>query len=352
MRVLFDGFWWVNGPVSNKQVMKEFVLAWEREFPNDELVLAVPRGDLTEIRRELPSRIDLVGTRLRPQGISAIVELPFIARRVHADVTVAHNFTPLFGRSAVFVHDLMFIDHPEWFTGRERAYFALMPATLGRATWVLTSSSSEADRISRLARKHPKVFPVGLGLSRGLAEATQRKPAGLEDLDGFLLSVGRLNARKNLGAAIEGAIASGVVGPRTPLLIVGEPGGKRAELPPVAREAVESGSVRFLGFIDDDELAWLYAGALVFLFLSLDEGFGMPTLEAAAFGAPVVASDIPVFREILGARAHYVDPHGIAAIAAAIGKAAAAAPVEPVDVDGLGYSWEQSARRIRTAIAG
>lgn len=350
MRILFDGFWWVSGPVSNKQVMREFILAWEREFPEDELVVAVPKTDIPAVREQIPERVRLVGTRLRPQGVSAIVELPFIAKRLKVDATLTHNFTPLFGRSAVFVHDLMFVEHPEWFTATERAYFALMPLTLGRAHWVLTSSRTEADRITKFTRRHPEVIAVGLGLSRGLSVAVPAKPAGLDDVQDLLLSVGRLNARKNLGTAIEAAIASGMATPTTPLVIVGEPGGRTAELPELATAAVTSGAVRFLGFIDDDELAWLYEHARVFLFLSLDEGFGMPTLEAAQFGSPVVASDIPVFREILGRRARYVPPQDVQAAAEAIRAAFSVGRVAPVDVGELGFSWELSARRIRAAL--
>lgn len=350
VHVLFDGFWWVNGPVSNKQVMREFILAWEREFPGDELTVAVPRRDVDAVRSELPARVNLVGTVLRPQGISAIAELPFIARRIGADATLAHNFTPLFGPAAVFVHDFMFVTNPEWFTLRERAYFALMPLTIRRARWVLTSSESEAGRIGRLAPGRPKVTPVGLGLSRSLSTATPTRPRGIDDVQHFLLSVGRLNARKNLGPAIEAAVASGCATPETPLLVVGEPEGKRATFGEAVTEAVASGAVRFLGFVDSGELAWLYANARVFLFLSLDEGFGMPTLEAAQFGAPVVASDTLVFREILGEHARYVTPDDRDGAARAIGAAWRGGRRQPVDAETLGYSWELSARRIREAL--
>jgi glycosyltransferase involved in cell wall biosynthesis len=312
----------------------------------------VPARDVDEARTQLPARMHIVPTHVRPQGVSAIIELPAIGRRLDVDVIVTHNFTPLFGKSAVFVHDLMFVAHPEWFTAKELAYFRLMPMSLPRATWVLTSSTAEAARITTLARKHPAVSAIGLGLSRGLSAATARRPDGAEGLTDFLLAVGRLNVRKNLGAAIDAAIASGVATPDAPLLIVGEPAGKSATLPDSAAAAVASGAVRFLGFIDDDELSWLYSHARVFLFLSLDEGFGMPTLEALQFGARVVASDIPAFREILGDRARYVDPHDVGEAARAIGEAFAEGPAEPVDVAELGYSWDLSASRFRSAITG
>jgi glycosyltransferase involved in cell wall biosynthesis len=348
MRVLFDGFWWVRGPVSNRQVLREFVLAWAQQHPGDELIVAVRHRDREAARADLPAAVTIVGTRLSPQGVSAIAELPFVARRVHADITITHNFTPAFGTSAVFVHDYMFLTSPEWFTLKERAYFSLMPLTARRARWLFTSSRSEADRISGLSGGR-EVIPIGLAVGSGLAHARPRKPTGLEGIDGrFLLCVGRLNARKNLATTIQAALASGRVTEPTPLLIVGEPQGRHAELPPDVAEAVRCGAVRFLGFIDDDELAWLYGNASALLFLTRDEGFGLPALEALHFGAPLVMSDLPVFRETVGERATFVDPMDVPAIAAAI--QALPPRIESLDTTTIGYSWDLSVRRMREAV--
>ena len=348
MRVLFDGFWWGRGPVSNRQVLREFILAWAKEYPEDDVIVAVRRRDRKVARAELPAAVAIAGTRLSPQGISAIAELPFVARRVRADVTITHNFTPAFGRAAVFVHDYLFLTAPEWFTRKERAYFVLMPLTARRARWLFTSSASEADRISRLSRGR-MVVPVGLAVGSGLTGASPCRPAGLEGLgDGFLLCVGRLNARKNLANTIGAALASGRVTDAAPLVIVGEPQGRDAVLSDDVAEAVRRGAVRFLGFIDDDELAWLYSNASALLFLTRDEGFGLPALEALHFGAPLVVSDLPVFREILGRRASFTDPEDVAAIAAAIREAPPRSA--PIDTTTLGYSWDESVRRMRGAI--
>lgn len=348
MRVLFDGFWWVRGPVSNRQVLREFIFAWVREFPDDELIVAVRRRDRAAARAELPATVTVVGTRLSPQGVSAIVELPFVAKRVMADFTITHNFTPAFGRAGVFVHDYMFLTSPEWFTRKERAYFALMPLTAKRARWLFTSSNSEAQRIRRLSNGRD-VIPVGLAVGSGLTEAIPRKPPGLDGMsDDFLLCVGRLNVRKNLATTIDAALTSGRVSSTAPLLIVGEPQGQTANLPRDVAEAVRRGSVRFLGFIDDDELAWLYRNASALLFLTRDEGFGLPALEAVHFGAPVVVSDLPVFREILGERATFANPVDTTAIARAIREVPRR--VEPVNTTVLGYSWEESVRKMRAAV--
>lgn len=351
-RVLFDGFWWAEGPVSNREVMKELILSWERCFPADQLIVAARSAHIDVVRADLPARVRLVGTRVPQHGLSAMFELPLVARRANADVTVTHNFAPVFGRSAVFVHDLIFVTHPEWFTMPERAYFSLMPLSLRRTRTILTSSGTEAERIGSVRHGRAPVVPVSLGLSRALERAEPSRPTDIDDVEDFLLAVGRINVRKNLGSAIEAAVRSGVATPVTPLLIVGESSGRRPELGPVVSAAVANGSVRFLGFIKNDELAWLYSKARVFIFLSLDEGFGMPTLEALHFGARSVVSDIPVFREILGERAVYVPPLDLQAAASGIREAFELGRPNPVPVNELGYSWDLSATRMRKALLG
>lgn len=355
MRILFDGYWWASGPYSNRQVLREFVFAWERDYPADDLYVAVQRDALEVARRELPDRVNLVTTRLKPQGISAILELPVIGRRVGADVVVTHNFSPLTGRSAVFVHDLMFESNPEWFTGKERAYFSLMTRTVPRADHVFTSSATEAARISAVSRPRAAVVPIGLGFPPGLESVTPEPVEFLADARGFILVVGRLNVRKNLGNALQAAVESGRISAEFPLVVVGESSGKAAELPADVVAAVDSGAVTFTGFISDAQLAWLYSHTDLFLFPSLDEGFGIPTLEALSFGAPILASDIPVFREILGDRADFVDPLDRSAIAAAIGasldRSSNSERPAPVAPDALGYSWSESVRRMRDVVA-
>jgi glycosyltransferase involved in cell wall biosynthesis len=353
LRILFDAFWWATGPYSNRQVLREFIFSWERLFPLDQLTVVVQASALEKARRELPARVDVVISRLRPQGVSAIIELPFIARRLGADITITHNFSPLFTPSAVFVHDLMFTTNPEWFTAIERAYFSLMTMTLRRADVVVTSSRAEAARIDRVGTARSAAISVGLGFPGSLVDAVPVAPQDVYGLAGFMLIVGRLNVRKNLSVALQAAVGSGAVDAEHPIIVVGEPSGKAADLPIDVAEAVSAGWVKFTGFISDSELAWLYSNASLFLFLSLDEGFGIPTLEALHFGAPILASDIAVFREILGERATFVDPLSTNDIASAIhtllSDSEPSRP-EPVSAAQLGYSWDSSVTRFRAAV--
>jgi glycosyltransferase involved in cell wall biosynthesis len=350
LKVLFDGSWWIDGPLANREVQREFILAWLREFPDDSAIISVPNSDVATVQREVGHSARVIGTRIRPHGVGVILELALRAARLRPDVTVTHNFTPLHGRSAVFVHDFLFRTDPQWFTRAERAYFSLMPATIRLADVVLTSTASEAERITRTSAA-TTATAVGLGLNRSFENATPRRPAALADVDGFLLTVGRLNARKNLATTIRAARESGAATPTFPLLVVGEKSGLGASLPDSVQAALADGSVRLMGRIDVEELRWLYENAALFLFLTLDEGFGMPTLEALATGAPLLVSDIPVFREILGDRATFVDPRDVAAVTASIASLVAA-PRPPADATAVleHYTWENAVHRMRAAI--
>lgn len=347
MRILYDTYWWGTGPVSGRVVVREVLRAWLSEFPNDELVLAVRPADQASVRREFPG-LETVRIYGKPHGIATLTQYAARARRRRVDVAYTQNFAPPGVWTATFIHDVLYQTNPDWFTRPERAYFWLIPRFARRAGLVMTSSQHEAARIRRCNPKIPRVAGIGLSVATQLTESEPVRPASAEGVESYLLTVGRLNIRKNLGLALEAAQASGVITPERPLLVVGGEDGKSAEIPDKVREAAEDGSIVFVPYVDDAELAWLYANADLFLYLSLDEGFGLPPIEALHFGTPTLVSDIPVFHENLGDHATYVDPHDIAAVTTAIRAMHAATRVEPPAFT----TWADVARNARAAIVG
>jgi glycosyltransferase involved in cell wall biosynthesis len=113
-----------------------------------------------------------------------------------------------------------------------------------------------------------------------------------------------------------------------PLVLVGATKPWAHELP----------GVTLTGFVPDDHLAAIYSGARALVFPSDDEGFGLPTIEALACGTPVVATDIPVLREVLGDRATFVDGGDLEGLLAAGAAATRPAPQPPA------WSWADAAR--------
>ena len=353
MRVLFDGHWWIDGPPSNREVLRQIVLTWTDKYIEDEILVVVPARHVSAARKDLPERVVVVRSRLGVQGLSAIFELPLLNLRHKADAIISHNFTPMFGPSLVFIHDFLFLSNPEWFTFAERRYFSLMPLLARRAKMIFTSSDNEARRIRRLGRKGQQALPIGLGPNMSIVDAIPKPIPELQDFPGFILSVGRLNIRKNLGMTLDAALQSGRVSPGYPLIVVGAESGRRAQFSHAVSRAVESKAIRFLGYTSNEELSWLYAKADLFVFLSLDEGFGMPLLEALSLGTKVLASDIPVFREIVGNAGVLVDPTDIAAVSAAIELALDTAPALDGASDVLErYSWVATVTRMRQIADG
>jgi glycosyltransferase involved in cell wall biosynthesis len=96
------------------------------------------------------------------------------------------------------------------------------------------------------------------------------------------------------------------------LVIAGFRGWKNEEIMSLLMKLKKN--VFYFGYVSDEELAILYNSAVVFVYPSFYEGFGLPNIEAMACGCPVITSDIPVMREICGDAACYVNPYEIESI--------------------------------------
>lgn len=351
MRVLFDAYWWQSGPAALRHIMREIIFAWETEFPDDELVLLVRRRHAESVRLEAPRRASLISTSLRPQAVLAAIGTARVAKSVQPDVILTHNFASLAKPSVVFIQDVLFRTNPEWFTRKERAYYSLMAPLARRASAVLASSVEEGRRIEREVRPR-HVRAVGIGISEELLAAKSTRPDLPVHPGSYVLSVGRLNVRKNLARACIGCLEQGILSPDRPLVVVGAAhGAADSQIDSRIEAAERDGSIIFSGFLDDGHLRWLYENARVLVYPSLGEGFGMPPMEAMAFGTPVVAGDIPVMRENLGSLGHFVDPLD----PDAIGRAVMAAVESDMTSDireqlrrhGRRFTWSSVVRSIR-----
>jgi len=355
MKIVFDAFWWGGGPPSLRHVMREIVLMWQKRYPLDELILVTRSKHNAASRNDIPDTASVRESPIWPQAFFAAGPVARIARQENADVVITHNFAARVpGRvSAIYLHDVLFETNPEMFTPLELRYFALMTRWVRHADVVFTSSYSEADRIRQNTHAR-RVIPVGLGLSEELIEpgALEEQYPGLT-AKSYLLTVGRLNVRKNLERTILAAIESGVLTPTFPLVVVGSPDGKEVELSDAVRDAIADGRIIFTGFVTEARLRWLYRNTPLFMFLSLGEGFGMPPVEAAYFGAPVLASDLAVTRENLGALAHYVDPTDTEAIRDAILRCLRfpyPVPAPADDTLATQHNWAASVDAMRAAL--
>lgn len=205
------------------------------------------------------------------------------------------------------LHDLAFVRDPSHFTKHGLRFFhAALDRARTDADVVLCSS--EATRVDAEAAGLPadrlRVVPLGVRPARVAADqvAAVRRAHGLDAR--YVLHVGTAEPRKNLVGLLDAFAGLDRAG--VDLVLVGPDGwGEAGDALPTRLQQ----RVRRLGFVSEHDKAALYAGAAVFCYPSVWEGFGLPVLEALAQGAPVVTSRGTATEEVAGDAALLVDPH-------------------------------------------
>jgi glycosyltransferase involved in cell wall biosynthesis len=229
-------------------------------------------------------------------------------------------------RKVVTIHDLAFLEHPEYAVPSLAAYLRkVVPESVAAADVVITVSSE----VSRTLIKHfqtpkEKLVVIPLGVNRYfrrvtdpiLLAATQHK-FGLKHP--LVLAVGTQEPRKNHAGLIKAfSKAQKEKGGPAMLAIAGSTGWLYEETQQLVKELNLEEKVRFLGRVSDHELVTLYSSADAFAFPSFFEGFGIPPIEAMACGAPVITSNVSSLPEVVGDAALQVDPHDTDELAEAL----------------------------------
>jgi glycosyltransferase involved in cell wall biosynthesis len=260
--------------------------------------------------------------------------LPRLVRREHVDVLhcptfrgpIAEPRCPL----VVTVHDLAVLRHPETFNQWTRQYSRLCVPRVVRAARIVIAVSEHTKRglIELLATPEEKIRVVPNGVSEPFT------PQGAAESGDYVLAVGTVEPRKNLVRLAEATRRLGIE-----LRIAGDTGWGKVE--------IGGDGIARLGRVSDEELARLYRGARCLAYPSLEEGFGIPIVEAMASGTPVVTSRGGATEEVAGGAAVLVDPLDPASIA--VGIEDAATRREELVRFGLArardFDWAETARR-------
>jgi glycosyltransferase involved in cell wall biosynthesis len=256
------------------------------------------------------------------------VTLPAALRRDGADVFLSPYYKrPLAAPCPVVVtvHDLFFIGYP----GRRRRLYDATLTRLARLyargadAIVADSEHSRHAIVTRLGIEAGRiaVIPVGLGpeFRPGAPSRVQRERYGLRSR--YVLYVGNFLPHKNLPRLLRAwaALAEPVRASHR-LVLAGGDAARRPVLEALAASLGLDGRVGFPGVVDDADLPALYGGAALVVLPSLEEGFGLPALEAMACAAPVVASRRGALPEVVGDAGVLVDPEDEAALTTALGR--------------------------------
>lgn len=338
----------------------ELVAALAAGDDGNEYVVFLNRGDVGRLPAPLPARFRTVALPFRGRAARLVFQqavLPLWLR--HSSIDVLHSpsfFTPLAptrARHAVTVHDLTFFSLPHTHSRLRRslAFRAGVRASIRRADLVIVPSQATADDVRRLVPTFPaaaiRVVPLGVAPRFHPRAPTAIAPvlARFGLTRPYLLHVGTLEPRKNLLTLLDAYRALLAAG-RTDhdLVLVGRTAWGDDSLRRSLATPELAGRVHQTGYVPDDDLSALYAGASLFVFPSFYEGFGLPPLEAMACGTPVLASSAGALAETLAGAAVQVDPNPATigtAVARLLDDAVALARLRAAGLERAAqFSWE------------
>ncbi len=259
------------------------------------------------------------------------VRAPALASRLALDVWHGPHYTMpvrLTVPAVITVHDLTFFDHPEWHERRKVAFFTpMLRLSARRAAALIAVSQHTADRVrARLDPRAPIVVaPHGVDHER-FRPAPRGNAEDLAALHGlgirppYLAFAGTLEPRKDLPTLIA---AFARVAPNRPdlrLVIAGRDGwGATAVRDSAAASGVTTRIIRS-GWFPGQALPAFFRQSEAVVYPSLEEGFGLPALEALACGAALVTTTGSAMAEVVGDAALLIDPGDTDALATALGR--------------------------------
>ncbi|MDE2253812.1 MAG: glycosyltransferase family 4 protein [Betaproteobacteria bacterium] len=247
----------------------------------------------------LPSRLT-DGALLFNTGHSGLDD-PQYALRVQR-----HGVRPVY-----FLHDLIPLTHPEYCrAGEVDKHHQRLRTIVHTGHGVIANSQATLHDFLAYARAHNLSAPADVVAHLGVSPLPEPAPTPPVASPYFVM-LGTIEARKNhlmvLHAWREVVERLGVAAPK--LVIIGQRGWECEQVVDLLErcEALHD-VVQEVPRCDDAQLATWLAHAQALLFPSFAEGYGLPLVEALAAGVPVIASDLPAFREVAGDVPHYLDP--------------------------------------------
>ncbi len=283
------------------------------------------------------------------------------------DLTIFPNFAtwPTINskHTATVVHDLTYLYFPEVVEEKNLAHLRrVVPRSIKKADFIITVSESVKAELVKEFNLEPNkciVTPIPPDESFFTTASPEqisavKKKYNIDPTKKYLYFIGNLEPRKNLKTLIKAyQLLPQEIKNEYSLVLAGGKGWKTEETQEALDSAIKAGEdIKHLGFIDQEDSPTLYQGASLFVMPSLYEGFGMPVLEAMASGTPVVASDIPVLREVGSTYATYANPHSPESFQDAIIKALTKPRPEREELQEnvTRYSWNENVQNIINAV--
>lgn len=266
-------------------------------------------------RNDVVSGIETVPIPFGETPLRAFWGTGIAAKNAHADLLHAQYFVPprCPVPAVVSVHDVAWRTCPEtlpWLL-RLRLEFT-MRGSIQRARRILTLTNAvkneiqhhfnvPSDRIDVVAPYPDSIFQQSIA-DEAQSDLSRKYKLPAE----FMLYCGAMQPRKNL---VRLARVAAAITDAPPLVIAGPRIWRNNEVQRALEHLKLGERLRFLDYVDRDDLPGLMRAATVFTYIPVYEGFGLPVIEALAAGTPTLASDIPSLREVAGAAAQFCDPN-------------------------------------------
>jgi len=318
MNILIDGRTFVKSSAGISSFLEGSLEAWAKARPNDQFFIALPQErHHTAEEVSLPENVKWIISKNKifrklPNLVWLSVMMPILCRRYNADIYYTPvPCIPFFLKKkikkVVVVHDVVNIEYKDTMEWTNRiASYVFFNTSIKKADLLWANSNYTKERVEKYypTRKCQNIF-VGCSINRKIYyKRTVSKEQAVEirkkiGIDGkYMLFVGSLEPRKNLPFLLS-------IMPRiyrdtkVRLLVVGARGWKESKVCKIVEDKhFPNESVVFSGFVSNEELSFLYNMAELFVSPSLNEGFGMPQLEAMLCGCPVVTSDNSAMTEV------------------------------------------------------
>jgi glycosyltransferase involved in cell wall biosynthesis len=317
MRIGIDAKWFFSGNPSGRVVTRNIIEHILRKYPQNDYYIFLKKHEINNAFPYSAANIHLVYIWGRINLISNYVFLPLKALFLKLDVCLFQSFCPPISpyKKVTFIFDVIFKTNPEYFTFWERTYFIPMIWSAKASSRVITISQSEKKRISDLKIcPAEKISVIHMGVDRAFKPLEQQSAEAAEEVirkyclpDRYLLYVGRLNQRKNIGNLLKSVPL--LKDKRIKLVLAGAEDWKMFNVQNSIQDLNITERVQCTGFVNNDHLPFLYSLATIFCYVSFDEAFGLPPLESMASGVPVIVANTGSLPEVCGNAGVFIDPH-------------------------------------------
>lgn len=296
-------------------------------------------------------KVKIVITPVRHYSFAEQKKLPKLFALENLDLLhVPHFNIPIFykGKIIITIHDLLWHEYkggsvttlnPVVYTLKYLFYRLVTRIAVHKAEKILVPAQTIKNTVIRF---YPKTKEKIIITKEGAQIADLSKQPPLPKLKNTFLYVGSLYPHKNLNLVLQSLSSL----PKYKLLLAGSRNVFQDRVKSYIKYKHIEDQVEFLGYVDDAQLAKLYQQVTALVQPSHSEGFGLTGVEAMSFGTSVLASDIPIFKEIYQNAAFYFSPHSTASFIQAVH--ALEMNTDTINTEGIAlaktYSWKKMAQ--------